>query len=284
MGSVTTKMHENGLEYIDIDTQHCQARIFKQGAQIDFFKPKGQQPLLWRSSDNDYQVGSAIRGGIPICWPWFGMHANPDWPQHGFARTQIWQLSEVNINETEVDLLFTLTLNDSTQEYWPHRTQLSARFRLSDTLSLSLINTNLDDKTITFSQALHSYFSIGDIHQFSATGFGQAQFIEFNQGPFTQEQDNLVITQETDKVFTQLRPLQQLHTPKGIIEVSRQNSHSAILWNPWIEKSTRLSRFRDDDYLSMICLEAANVLDDSVTLAPNETHTLTTHIRWQTTP
>ncbi|WP_299002252.1 D-hexose-6-phosphate mutarotase [uncultured Shewanella sp.] len=281
MGSVTTKMHNKGLEYIDIDTQHCQARIFKQGAQIDYFKPKGQPPLLWCSRDNDYQIGSAIRGGIPICWPWFGMHTNSDWPQHGFARTQMWQLQEVNMNETEVKLLFTLTLDDNTQKYWPYRTQLSAEFRLSDSLSLSLINTNLDDKSITFSQALHSYFPIGDIHQFSATGFGQAKFIEFNQDPIKQVQDSLVINQETDKVFTQLSPVQLLHTQKGIIQVSRQNSQSAILWNPWIEKSTRLSRFRNDDYLSMVCLEAANVLDDSVTLAPNETHRLTTQIRWQ---
>ncbi|WP_299491619.1 D-hexose-6-phosphate mutarotase [uncultured Shewanella sp.] len=280
MGTVTTKMHKNGLEYIDIDTQHCQARIFKQGAQIDFFKPKGQKPLLWCSSDNDYQVGSAIRGGIPICWPWFGQHDNSAWPQHGFARTQMWQLSEVKINDKEVDLLFTLALNESTQDYWPYHTQLSARFRLSETLSVSLINTNLDDKTITLTQALHSYFPIGNIHALSATGFNQAQYIEFNQGPFKQQQDNVIINQETDRVYTQLSPQQQLHTPDGIIEISRENSQSAILWNPWSDKSKRLSHFKDDDYLSMICLEAANVLDDKITLAPNESHTLTTSIQW----
>lgn len=281
MGTVTTKMHENGLEYIDINTQHCQARIFKQGAQIDFFKPRDQAPLLWCSSANDYQVGTAIRGGIPICWPWFGQHRNTHWPQHGFARTQMWQLSEVNINNTEVDLLFTLTLNESTQSYWPYQTQLSARFRLSEQLSVSLINTNLDSQTVNITQALHSYFPIGDIHHLSASGFHQAQYIEFDQGPFEQVTDDIHFTQETDRVYSQLGAQQLLHTPNGIIEVTRHNSQSAILWNPWTDKSKRLSRFKDDDYLSMICLEAANVLDDNITLAPNETHTLTTTIRWQ---
>ncbi|MCL1123250.1 D-hexose-6-phosphate mutarotase [Shewanella surugensis] len=281
MGSVITKTHTNGLEYVDINTHHCQARIFKQGAQIDFFQPQGQKPLLWSSSNNDYQVGTAIRGGIPICWPWFGLHENASWPQHGFARIQMWQLSEVNINDTEVDLLFTLTIDKNSQTYWPYHTQLSARFRLSDRLTVSLINTNLDSQTITLTQALHSYFPIGDIHQLQASGFSQSHYIEFDKGPFEQTQDRVQFTQETDRIYHPLGPQQLLHTPDGIIQITRENSQSAILWNPWHAKSKRLSRFNNDDYRSMVCLEAANVLDDKVTLAPNETHTLSTTIQWK---
>ena len=91
---------------------------------------------------------------------------------------------------------------------------------------------------------------------------------------------DVIFDKETDRVYTDLSLVQQLHTPQGTIEVSRENSRSAVLWNPWIEKSTRLSRFKADDYLTMVCLEAANVLEDKVILASGQSHTLTTHIRW----
>ena len=91
----------------------------------------------------------------------------------------------------------------------------------------------------------------------------------------------MLFDRETDRVYTDLGPAQLLHTPQGTIEVSRENSQSAVLWNPWIEKSQRLGRFNPEDYLTMVCLEAANVLEDKVVLAPGETHSLVTHIRWK---
>ena len=103
---------------------------------------------------------------------------------------------------------------------------------------------------------------------------------EFGEGPFAQTQDDVTFDKETDRVYTDLAAVQTLHTPNGVIQVSRENSYSAVLWNPWIDKSVRLSRFNADDYLTMVCLEAAYVLEDKLQLAPGESHTLTTHIRW----
>lgn len=281
MGSVTTKKHANGLEYVDINTPLCKARIFLQGAQIDYFEPVGKEPLLWVSSADDYLPGNGIRGGIPVCWPWFGMSSNPGFPQHGFARTSIWTLDSVKMLDDAVEVKFTLAISDSDRQYWPHDTSVELLFRLSETLSVSLTNTNHGDYDVSLTQALHSYFPIEDIHQLTATGFTGSKYIEFGKGPFTQPQDDVDFSRETDRVYTDLSPVQLLHTSKGIIEVGRENSNSAVLWNPWIDKSQRLSRFNDDDYLSMVCLEAANVLEDQVTLAPKESHTLTTHIRWK---
>ena len=281
MGSVTTSKHANGLEYVDINTPLCKARIFMQGAQIDFFEPVGQKPLLWVSSADDYQPGNGIRGGIPVCWPWFGMSDNPDFPQHGFARTRIWSLESVKMRNQIVDLKFTLKISEEDKQYWPHDTEVALLFTLSDTLSVSLVNTNNCDYEVSLTQALHTYFPINDIQQLTATGFEASKYIEFAKGPFPQEGDSVDFTRETDRVYTDLGESQELHTPDGIIEVRRENSNSAVLWNPWIDKSQRLSRFNSDDYLTMVCLEAANVLEDKVTLAPNESHTLTTHIRWK---
>ncbi|WP_428618757.1 D-hexose-6-phosphate mutarotase [Shewanella sp.] len=281
MGSVTIKKHPQGLEYVEVDTDLCQARIFMQGAQIERFQPKGQAPLLWVSSADDFQPGSGIRGGIPVCWPWFGMHENPQWPQHGFARTRLWQLDAVQMQDQAVELKFSLTVDDADKQYWPHQSRVELIFNLSDSLSVRLVNTNLGKTPFSLTQALHTYFPIEDIHQLKASGFSGANYIEFGEGPYTQDGDEVRFDRETDRVYSQLGDCQLLHTPNGTIEVRRENSHSAILWNPWIDKSKRLSRFNDKDYLTMVCLEAANVLDDNVTLAPGESHTLATHIRWQ---
>ncbi|MGL5046307.1 MAG: D-hexose-6-phosphate mutarotase [Shewanella sp.] len=281
MGSVTTKKHANGLDYVDVNTPLCHARIFLQGAQIDYFQPVGKPPLLWVSSKDDYQPGNGIRGGVPICWPWFGMSNEANFPQHGFARTRIWTLESVQMRNELVDLRFGLTISEQDKIYWPHNTEVSVLFTLGDTLSISLVNTNLGDDIVTLTQALHSYFPIEDIHQLKASGFSGAKYIEFAKGPYLQTSDEVLFDRETDRVYTDLGPVQLLHTPQGIIEVSRENSQSAVLWNPWIEKSQRLGRFNPEDYLTMVCLEAANVLDDKVVLAPGESHRLVTHIRWQ---
>lgn len=281
MGSVTTKKHANGLDYVEVNTALCQARIFLQGAQIDYFQPVGKPPLLWVSSADDYQPGNGIRGGVPVCWPWFGMSSEANFPQHGFARTRIWALESVEMRNQLVDLRFSLKISEQDKIYWPHNTEVSVLFTLGDTLSISLVNTNSSDETVTLTQALHSYFPIEDIHQLKASGFSGSKYIEFAQGPYPQNTDEVLFDRETDRVYTDLGPVQLLHTPQGTIEVSRENSQSAVLWNPWIEKSQRLGRFNPEDYLTMVCLEAANVLEDKVVLAPGETHCLVTHIRWK---
>ncbi|MCU7984637.1 D-hexose-6-phosphate mutarotase [Shewanella oncorhynchi] len=281
MGSVTTKKHANGLDYVEVNTALCQARIFLQGAQIDYFQPVGKPPLLWVSSADDYQPGNGIRGGVPVCWPWFGMSSEANFPQHGFARTRIWALGSVEMRNQLVDLRFSLKISEQDKIYWPHNTEVSVLFTLGDTLSISLVNTNLGTDPVTLTQALHSYFPIEDIHQLKASGFSGSKYIEFAQGPYPQTTDEVLFDRETDRVYTDLGPVQLLHTPQGTIEVSRENSQSAVLWNPWIEKSQRLGRFNPEDYLTMVCLEAANVLEDKVVLAPGETHSLVTHICWK---
>ncbi|QSX34993.1 D-hexose-6-phosphate mutarotase [Shewanella avicenniae] len=281
MASIRQLMHTNGLEYLQINSALCEARIFLQGAQVEYFAPTGKAPLLWVSSADEYKPGTGgIRGGIPVCWPWFGNHANADWPAHGFARNKMWDWVGTDVENEVVTLRFSLPAAQFERQYWPHNSSVMLEVVLSDTLTVKLINQNLGDTPFTLTQALHSYFPIGDIHQLQASGFAGSKYIEFGEGPFIQQGDSVEFTRETDRVYTALSPVQQLQTVNGTIEVSRENSQSAVLWNPWIEKSQRLSRFNDDDYLQMACLEAANVLEDAVTLAPGESHTLSTRIRW----
>lgn len=281
MAVITTSVHPNGLEYIEVTSELCYARILLQGAQIDSFIPKGQAPLLWVSSADDYQPGNGIRGGIPVCWPWFGQHPNAGWPQHGFARNRQWRHLSSEVQDEVVTLKFVLPRLEADRRFWPHNTRVELHCQFGQQLRVSLININLDDHPVTLTQALHSYFPIGDIHQLVARGFKGAHYIEFGDGPYAQTTDDIHFVQETDRVYNGLGDEQQLQTPHGVIVVKRAHSQSAVLWNPWIEKSQRLSRFNDDDYLQMVCLEAANVREDAVTLAPGERHELTTEISWQ---
>ena len=281
MSSITIKKHPNGLDFIDIDTDLCTAQIFLQGAQIVQYQPKGQKPLLWVSSADDFKPGNGIRGGIPICWPWFGMSNTDGFPQHGFARTQVWTVESTKIIDECVEIVMALTITPEVTHYWPHNTTVKALFSIGKSLSVSIVNTNNGDSTVELTQALHTYFPIDDIHQLSAGGFAGSKYIEFGEGPFNQDEDIIQFDRETDRVYTDLSLAQQLRTPSGVIEISRENSQSAVLWNPWIDKSQRLSRFNDDDYLTMVCLEAANVLEDKVQLQPGQSHKLTTTIKWQ---
>ena len=278
---ITGFAHLHDLPCYQLQCAEASVVVSAYGGQVLSYQPSPGQELLWLSPLAVWHQQQPIRGGVPVCWPWFGMSSEANFPQHGFARTRIWALESVEMRNQLVDLRFSLKISEQDKIYWPHNTQVSVLFTLGDTLSISLVNTNLGDETVTLTQALHTYFPIEDIHQLKASGFSGSKYIEFAEGPYPQTTDEVLFDRETDRVYTDLGPVQLLHTPQGIIEVSRENSQSAVLWNPWIEKSQRLGRFNPEDYLTMVCLEAANVLEDKVVLAPGETHNLVTHIRWK---
>ena len=277
--SVSIEQTDTGLEYINVASEFCSAKIFLQGAQLTEFTPAGKKPLIWVSSEEDYQEGKSVRGGMPICWPWFGVNSNPDWPIHGVARTSLWRADEVTEQDEQIKVSLTLPMAQVDESYWPHKSKLKVEFVLTTKLEVRLTTTNLSNQTITFTQALHTYFPTPAIAETQVDGLQGSKYIEFGEGPF--DQNELVgFARETDMVYTQAADTQRIITPDGIIEVGRENSSSCVLWNPWIEKSKRLSNFADDEYHTMLCLEAANVMDDSAVVAPGESHTLTTTIRW----
>ncbi|MGO2167299.1 D-hexose-6-phosphate mutarotase [Pseudoalteromonas sp.] len=278
--SVSIEQADSGLEYINVASELCSAKIFLQGAQLTEFTPKDRKPLIWVSSKEDFQEGKSVRGGIPICWPWFGANAkNSDWPTHGVARISLWRADEVTEQGNEIRVSLTLPMAEVDDTYWSHKSTLKVEFVLTNKLEVRLTTTNLSNQVISFTQALHTYFPTPAIEETHIDGLQGAQYIEFGEGPF--EQHELVgFVRETDMVYTQAPDTQRIITPDGIIEVGRENSTSCVLWNPWIDKSKRLSNFADDEYQTMLCLEAANVMDDVVQIAPNESHTLATTISW----
>mgnify|MGYP001257092396 CR=1 FL=1 len=281
MSYIEHKVHSQGLQYIEVNSPMCHAHIFLQGAQVTHFQPKNQPSLLWISQAETYEKGVSMRGGIPICWPWFGLHPEPDYPQHGFARHKIWHLERIQESEQEVLITLTLPTSEIETQFWPHRTQLTVTIALSTQLKISLTTQNNEDYPIKFSQALHTYFDIQNIKKLKVDGLVNTPYIEFNQNKH-QTAGEVSIYKETDRMYHNASSTQQLKTTQGTIVVKREHSSSCVLWNPWIEKSKRLSNFNQDDYLHMVCLEACNILDDSVDLKPHETFTLSQTIYWQT--
>jgi len=273
---IAIETHANGLDFIDIKTSQCEASICLQGGHLVNFKPLHDDEIIWLSNAVDFKPGVPIRGGVPVCWPWFGPHAtNNNLPAHGFARTAFWKLDDAYFEQDA--LLIRLSLPAAQYpNYWPTSHRVYLEFRLSSWLQIKLINVNDGGDEVSVSQALHSYLSVDDIAQTSVKGLVDSHYLDkLNPDAGLQMQgDDLRVSQEVDRIYQTGGPFTIVQANSANIEVTSENSNSAVVWNPWVEKSQSLSNFFDTDYLQMLCVETANVMDDALTLKPGESHEL----------
>ena len=265
-------------------TPHAELLVAEQGAQVLSYRRHGEPPLIWLSDQADYLQGQGVRGGVPVCWPWFGdLLRNPpavqamaqgEAPFHGLARTRAWQMLEVREEHDRVTLSFALDLPAGLPG-WPHAASLRLDIQLDDGLELRLRTRNLGTSALAISQALHSYFAVSDIRQVRLCGLDGCRYIETLEdwGSRVQSGD-LPFIGETDRIYQGLPSRLELQDDgwqrRLILQTS--GSSSAIVWNPWIEKSTRLSQFAADAWQGMLCIETANVLDDHVLIASGGEH------------
>jgi len=269
------------LEVLDIQHPKFTAKIALQGAQLFHFQANGKAPLIWLSSTAQFKSGTSLRGGIPICWPWFGVwNKNPevltqqsheDKGSHGFARHKLWHLENYKESAQKVDLKLSYT--HKADDAWPFDCKVECHFILDHTLSLNLTTENLDRNAMWFSQAAHTYFPTPDIRRTHILCKGRQTYVDALDDWKVKPQNGAIhFSQEVDRIY-QGQGDYWLTTPEKQIQV-QSNSQSSVIWNPWIEKSKLLSQFSAEDYLTMLCIESANVLEDAVSLQPKETHTL----------
>ncbi|TCV99952.1 D-hexose-6-phosphate mutarotase [Biostraticola tofi] len=265
--SVTLRQIDQ-LPVIIVKNDSVQAAITLQGAHLLAWQPKGEQPVLWLSDSSAFCEGVAIRGGVPICWPWFGKVASPN---HGFARILPWELTAHQEHEGEVSL--TLTLRDSaqTEQYWPNSFTLNAHFKLGKTCTVQL-EAEGDYQTTA---ALHSYFTIGNINQVSVSGLGENYIDKVNGGATARQTGHVTFTGEVDRVYTQPEDISVIHDEVLGRTITLHHDHisDVVAWNPGAALARTMTDVTDEGYLTYVCVETARVSQPLVA-TPGEKATL----------
>ena len=267
---------QTGLTTVALVNQYGSCEVSLYGGHVLSYRPTGHVPVLFVSQKSLFEAGKPIRGGIPVCWPWFGPSPDAAKPLHGFARIMTWQLQATEYSADTTELRLSLTDSEQTRAYWPHTFELTLRIWLDQRLNLALTTVNRDAEPLTFSEAFHPYLKVRQIMDVTVHGLDQAAFTDrLTKQPGTQA-GTLNIRAETDRVFTPQKPECVLHDP-GIgraLAVAYTGAKNIVVWNPWIDKARAMPDFGDDEYTRMLCLEPANTADHAVTLLPGEKHTL----------
>jgi glucose-6-phosphate 1-epimerase len=264
------------------------------GATVTGYQPAGGAPVLFVSRSSAHAPGSAIRGGIPVCWPWFGPHpSDPTLPGHGFVRTRLWSVEETETvehggpdapaGEAPYTVLgLRLTDSDETRRIWPNAFSARLTVRLGADLDVTLEVEHTGDESdppLVCSGALHSYLAVGDATRISLTGLEGTRYVDKAGGGATRDQQGPVtIGAETDRIYLDTAGPVTVDDPAlgRRLVVSKGGSTTTVVWNPWIERARAVPDLADDDYLRFVCVEAVNTLGDSVTLRPGERHRLRT--------
>lgn len=282
---------EGGFPVIYVDNEHARAEICTYGGQVLSYRPeRAAHDLLFVSGHAHFQPGKAIKGGIPVCWPWFGPDPQAEGrPDHGFVRLRQWTLlgTEAMVGgSTRVRL--GCRDDAASRALWPHPFALEVEVTVGDTLAVALTTRNTGAAPIAVTQALHSYFTVGDVRRAQVLGLAGHEYIDKvprgapgaadaghvdvhirQSGPINFDGPvNRIYLDTTDRLVIDDPSLQRQ------IRIDREGSRSAVVWNPWIEQSKQMGDFGDDEYLNMVCVETTNAATDAVAIPAGGSHRL----------
>ncbi|WP_318466436.1 D-hexose-6-phosphate mutarotase [Photobacterium leiognathi] len=265
-----------GINIIRVIHPLAEAGISLHGGHLIWFKPAGEKDIIWLSENAEFDTQKAIRGGIPVCWPWFGKAGTPS---HGFARTSQWTLQEHRENENGVIVSLQLEDNEETRALWPYKFNNVLTFEIGTELKVSLTSTNTDNQPWSYGGALHTYFDIADINNIEITGMGSTYLDSTQQGKACEGGDVLTFTCETDRVYTQPEAtitINDKNNERNIL-VTNEGHNAAVIWNPWQELSISMGDMADNSFETMVCVEST-IHQPSIELAPGQSHTLATTV------
>lgn len=268
-----------GMIIAEVANQHALANIALQGAHVATFQPRGEEPVIWLSPKAKFAPGKSIRGGLPICWPWFGPHkTDSKLPGHGYARTVPWDVLETRaLPDGATFLRFGLVESDATRAQWPHPSTVQLEVTVGKALRVELVTANTGNAAFELGEALHTYFQISDVANMTIRGLENCEYLDKVQdfARFTQK-NGIVIESEVDRVYVNTTA-DCVIEDKGLkraIRIAKQGSKSTVVWNPWAEKAEKMGDFGPQLHRDMVCVESGNALENVVTLAPGETHRL----------
>ena len=280
--SVTLTEGEGGLPVVRVTTAVAAGEVYLQGAHVTAWQPAGADPIIWLSTAAQFRPGVAIRGGVPICFPWFGAGRTPGLtPAHGFARTTPWQLTSAADDAGTVTLTFALTADDVAgapgADRWSFAFEADYAVTFGAELTLALTVRNAGTQTFSFEEALHTYLAVTDVRTATVDGLDGALYLDktvpadaaavLQNGPLT-------FSGVTDRVYQRGAPLTVVDPGARTITITATASADTVVWNPWADKAAQMADFADGEWPTMVCVESANVLADAITLAPDQAHTL----------
>jgi len=274
-----------GLQHAVISTPEAEAEIYLQGAHLTNWTPRGHRPVLFLSPKSVFAPGKAIRGGVPIIFPWFGARSDgKPGPAHGFARTSDWTLEGAKQNDDgRFEIALLLSNSHATDNFFKGTFRLRFRATIGSELDMELETSNVSKEPFTFEQALHTYLAVGDIHQISVSGLEDTVFIDKTDGFLRKKQGTtpIRIAKETDQVHLNTEAACRISDPvwNRRIVIEKSGSRSTVIWNPWIDKSREMSDMTTDGWKQMVCVETTNASDNAVVLAPGAIHKLAARIR-----
>lgn len=288
----------DGLPAWRVTTPFGSALVTRRGAQLLSYTPAGGHPVIWLSERAQFTPGTPIRGGVPICWPWFGVYdRNPPSvrqcvcaPQgagsHGWVRQVDWTLTQQQTDANCATLTFTLLAPPDYLPGWKHHAELTLRLRLDERIEVALSVRNRGMAPLTTTLALHTYLAVSDSRHVSIPELAGHQYLDMTRnGQVHRQQGVVTFNEETDRIYLNTTTPLTLRDPgwQRTLRLAATNSTSTVIWNPGAAKAARLKDMADDAWPRMVCIETARVLDDALTVEPDQAQTVAVAISWQST-
>lgn len=279
---------KGGLPCIQVDNDKATALISIYAGQVLSFKPNSETEDLMFISDNAYFTeGKATKGGIPICWPWFGsapeLENSPQIkrPDHGFVRTSFWSVAAAELLENgDTKIILSFEDTEQTREIWPYSFYLALEIVISDSLTLELYTRNTGKQSFAITEALHTYFNVGDATRVEVSGLEHTEYLDKKADYIKVCQVGAItFTEETDHIHTDIKHDLILDDPalKRKIKISSSGNKNVVVWNPWIKGAAAMQDLDKDDYKHFICLEVANAASSIVEILPGNEYRMMTH-------
>ncbi|HYL85471.1 MAG TPA: D-hexose-6-phosphate mutarotase [Candidatus Angelobacter sp.] len=272
-----------GLQKVRIASPCASGEMYLHGGHVTSWAPAGKEEVLFLSSQSRWGNGRAIRGGVPICFPWFGAKADdPKAPAHGLVRTRAWQLESIAQVKEGIAVSTFIESDADTKRWWPADFRLACRVTFGSLLRIELVVTNTGKEPMRFEEALHAYHRVGNILSARVSGLHAVDYLDktdSNRKKF--QRGEIAIASETDRVYLNTKDAIELEDPvlRRRTRVAKENSSTTVVWNPWVQKAQALPDFGDDEWIQMICVETSNVSDFAVNLAPGKQHKMKALIR-----
>lgn len=269
-GRIAFRLSRHGMPEAVLVNGYGSCEISLYGGQVLDYRPTGHAPVLFTSKASFHESGRQIRGGIPLCWPWFGTPPGQGLPRHGFARLQSWEVLSSSYGSEQSEITIGLRDSECSRKLWPHRFELVQKITLSDNLAVEVSSFNPGEQPFEISQSIHPYFKIRDIGRISVSGLEGCSYTDLLTGEKRRRQEPPTINSETYEIYDAQDHALAIRD-EGLgrdILMTYGGMDKVILWNPWREKARTLEDFGDEEYTGMITAAPATLPEEPTVVQP----------------